>query len=143
MPFVQYLWLEVFVGKILFSHLRNINPIQARLFIFAPAARGHFVPPFENHVPLVLTAYFSVFLKACPKLNHMTHFGFHGNCLSVFKGPQKSFSKKALTKDTAQMALFLVFIESANTKIALCTYLRLTLNGNYVGWAEIRVQREN
>ena len=44
-------------------------------FFWARAA----MPPFENHVPLVLTAYCWVFLKACPKLDHMTHFGFHGN----------------------------------------------------------------
>ena len=37
------------------------------------------------------------------------------------------------TKDTAQMALFLVFNESATAEIALCTYLKLTLNGNFVG----------
>ena len=43
--------------------------------------------------------------------------------------------QKPLTKDTAQMALFLVFNESATVKIALCTYLRMTLNGNFVGWA--------
>ena len=55
-----------------------LNPIQTRLF-FAPVARGHIVPSFENHVPLVLTAYYKVFLKACQKLHHMTHFGFHGN----------------------------------------------------------------
>ena len=45
------------------------------------------------------------------------------------------FSKKPLTKDTAQIALFLVFHEGSNGKIDLCTYVRLTLNGNYVGWA--------
>ena len=39
------------------------------------------------------------------------------------------------TKDIAQMAIVLVVNESANTKIALCNNLRLTLNGNYVGWA--------
>ena len=33
------------------------------------------------------------------------------------------------------MALFLVINESATAKTALWTYLRLTLNGNYVGWA--------
>ena len=53
--------------------------------------------------------------------------------LSVFKVAQKSFLQKPITKDTAQMALFLVFNESANTKIAFCTYVKLTLNGNYVG----------
>ena len=64
------------------------NPIQARLFLgscgqggtLCPLRPGgHIVPPFENHVPLVLTAYCKVFLKACPMLDHMTHFGFHGN----------------------------------------------------------------
>ena len=39
--------------------------------------------------------------------------------LGVFKVAQKSFSRKTLTKDTAQMALFLVFNESATAKIAL------------------------
>ena len=52
--------------------------------------------------------------------------------LSWLKG---LFPTKPLTKDTEQIALFLVLNESANTEIALCTYLRLTLNGNYVGWA--------
>ena len=95
------------------------------------------MPPFENHVPLVLTAYCSVFLKACPKLDHMymTHFCFHGNHFRCFKVPQSLFSTKPLTKDTAKMALFLVFHESATAKIALCTYLKLTLHGNFVGWA--------
>ena len=53
--------------------------------------------------------------------------------LSVFKVAQKSFLQKPLTKDTAQMALFLVFNDIANTKIAFCTYLNLTFNGNYFG----------
>ena len=93
------------------------------------------MPPFENHVPLVLTAYYYVFLKACPKLYHMTHFGFHGNHFRYFKVAQVFFLQKPLTKDTAQIALSLAFNESENTKIALCTYLRMTLNGNFVGWA--------
>ena len=33
------------------------------------------------------------------------------------------------------MAIILVFNECANNKIAWYTYLRLTLNGNYVGTA--------
>ena len=37
----------------------------------------------------------------------------------------------------------LVFNESANTKIALCTYLNLTLIENRVGWAQMRVLRES
>ena len=33
--------------------------IQSRPgFFSAPVARGHVVPPLENHVPLVLTAYY-------------------------------------------------------------------------------------
>ena len=52
--------------------------------------------------------------------------------LGVFKVAQNYFSTKPLTKDTAQLALFLVFNESATAKIALCSYLRTTLNENYV-----------
>ena len=59
--------------------------------------------------------------------------------LGVFKVAQNFFLQKPLTKDTAQMSLFLVFNESATAKIALCTYLKPTLNGNFVGWAEIRL----
>ena len=33
------------------------------------------------------------------------------------------------------MALFLVFKDSATANIALCTYLKPTLNGKFVGWA--------
>ena len=67
----------------------------------------------------------------------MTHFGFHGtNVKCVFKVAQTSFVlQKPLTKDTAQIALFLVFHEGSNAKIDWCTYVRLTLNGNYVGCA--------
>ena len=43
------------------------------------------------------------------------------------------FLQKPQTKDTVQIAIVLVFNESANTKIALYTCLRLTLDGNYVG----------
>ena len=45
------------------------------------------------------------------------------------------FQQKPLTQDTAQMALFLVNNESATGKVALCTYQKLTLNGDFVGWA--------
>ena len=56
--------------------------------------------------------------------------------LGVFKVAQNSiFLQKPLTKDTAQTALFLVIYESATAKIALCSYLKPTLNGNFVGWA--------
>ena len=55
--------------------------------------------------------------------------------LGVFLGGSKLFFlQKPPTKDTAQMALFLVFNESATAKIALCTYLKPTVNGNFVGW---------
>ena len=96
--------------------------------------QGAHCAPFENHVSLVLTAYCKVFLKACPKLDHMTHFGFHGNCLGVFKVAQTLFSQKPLTKDTAEMALILAFNESVTAKIALCTYLKPTVNGDFVRW---------
>ena len=113
-----------------------LNPIQGRLFFELLRPGGHIVLPFENHVPLVLTAYCEVFLKACPKLDHMTHFGFHGNWFRCFLGGSKLFfPTKTLTKDTAQIVLFFVFHEGTNGKIDLCTYVRLTLNGNYVGWA--------
>ena len=39
---------------------------------------GHIVPPFENHVPLILTANYLVVLQASPKLDLMTHLGFQG-----------------------------------------------------------------
>ena len=55
--------------------------------------------------------------------------------LGVFQVAQIFFLQKPLTKDTAQMALFLVFNENATAKIALCTYLKPTINGNFVGWS--------
>ena len=55
--------------------------------------------------------------------------------LGVFKVAQSIFLQKPLTKDTAQIALFLVFHEGTNGKIDFCTYVRMTLKGNFVGWA--------
>ena len=52
---------------------------------------------------------------------------------------QRYFQQKPSTKDTLQLAILLVFNESVNTQIALYTYLRLTLNENYVGWAKVIV----
>ena len=82
-----------------FTHLTLPRP-----GFFYSEARGYIVPPFENHVPLVLTAYCKVFLKACPKIDHRTDFGFHGNRLGVLKVTQKSFLQKPPTENTAQMA---------------------------------------
>ena len=94
------------------------------------------MPLFENHVPLVLRPYNLVFLKVCPKLGHMTHFGFHGNRLKCCKVAQiYFFYKEAQTKGTVQMSIILGSNGSANTKIALYTYPKLTLNKNYVGSA--------
>ena len=63
--------------------------------------------PSENHAHLVLTAYCYVFLEACPKLDQMTNFGFHGKPFQVVLGCSKVFFlQKPLTKDTAQMTLF-------------------------------------
>ena len=78
------------------------------------------------------------FLKACPKLDHMTHAGLLDNCFKSLKVAQKYFLQKLQTKDAVQMARVLAFNESANTKIALCTHLRLNLNGNHV----VRIVRE-
>ena len=55
--------------------------------------------------------------------------------LGVFKVAQTLFSTKNSSQDTTQMALFLVFNESATVKIALCTYIKPILNGNVVGLA--------
>ena len=64
----------------------------------------------------------------------MTHFGFNGNHLKCFKVVQMYFVlQKPQTKDTVQMEVVLVINETANTKTALYTYLRLTLDGNYLG----------
>ena len=66
----------------------------------------------------------------------MTNFVSMATELGVFlRWFKSSFLQKPLTKDTAQITLLLVFNEGKNAKIDLCTYLRLTLNGNYVGWA--------
>ena len=55
--------------------------------------------------------------------------------LDVLRGLKTLFLQKPPTKDTAQMAIFLVFYESATAKVALCAYLKPTLNENVVGWA--------
>ena len=53
--------------------------------------------------------------------------------LSVLRWLKSLFIQKPQTKDTVQMALFLVFNENASAKLAFCTYLKPTLNGRYVG----------
>ena len=55
--------------------------------------------------------------------------------LGVFKVAHNFFLQKSLNKDTAQIALCLVFNEGETAKIALRTYLKPPLNGNFVGWA--------
>ena len=52
------------------------------------------MPPFENHVPLVLTACYLVFLKACPKRDHMIHFGSIATVLGVLRWLKTLFSTK-------------------------------------------------
>ena len=54
--------------------------------------------------------------------------------LGVLRWLKSFFLQKSLTKYTAQIALLLVFNEGTSAKIDLCTYLRLTLDGNDVGW---------
>ena len=122
------------------------NPILAMLFsLFCSCCQGaHCATSFENYVALVLAAYYQVFLKACRKLDHMTHLGFHGARFRCFSRWVKTlfFLQKPLTKDTVQMALFWIYNASAKAKIALCTYLKSTLSENFVGWAKIWVLRE-
>ena len=66
----------------------------------------------------------------------MTHLVSMATVLGVFQGRSiVFFPQKPLIKDTAQMALFVAFYESATAKIALCIYLRMTLKGNLVGLA--------
>ena len=63
--------------------------------------------------------------------------------LGVLRWLKTLFLQTPLTKDTAQMALFLVFNESANTKKALCTYLKLIINGNFVGLVFMTIFGQN
>ena len=72
----------------------------------------------------------------------MTHFGFHDNRLSVLRWLKGISSTSTSNQRYCTNGKVLVFKESANTKIALYTYLSLTLNENYVGWAKIRVLKE-
>ena len=72
-----------------------VNPFQARLF-WSSGGLGHNVAPFENHVSLVLIAYYYVFLNACPKLDHMTHLGVQENRFRCFRCSKVFFSKKIL-----------------------------------------------
>ena len=53
--------------------------------------------------------------------------------LSVLRWLKDFSLQKPDTKNTVQKAKVLVFNESAKTKIALYTYLRLTLDGNLCG----------
>ena len=68
-----------------------LNLIQTRCF-WSSCGQGE--GTLCPHVPLVLTACCYVFLKACPKLDHMTHFHFHGNRFKCFKVAQRYFSAK-------------------------------------------------
>ena len=74
------------------------------------------MPPFENHVPLAQTAHCLVFMKACQKLDHIIHFGFHGNrfkcIISVLRWLKCIFLQKHQTKGTVQVTVVLVFNES-------------------------------
>ena len=54
--------------------------------------------------------------------------------LGVFKVVE-GFSEKTSNQRHSTNGIILVFNESAIAKIALCTYLRMTLNGNFVGLA--------
>ena len=79
-------------------------------------------------------------LKAFPKVDHMTHFHFQGNHCNCFFSLRrlKYFSANPEAKDTVEMAMVTIFNGTTNTKIALYSYLCLTLEGNCVGWAYVR-----
>ena len=68
------------------------------------------------------------FLNACPKLDHMAQVGFHGDRFKCFKVSQKSFSTKGSNQIHCTNGNSLVINESGNTKKALFTYVRLTVN---------------
>ena len=82
------------------------------------------------------------FLKACPKLDHMAHFGFHINRFKCFKGGSNVFATKTSNQRHCTNGITFGILCNADTKIALCTYPKLTLNGNFVGCPKIRVLRE-
>ena len=92
------------------------------------------MPPFKNHVSVVLTLLFS-FSESLSRTGSHYALLFPWQPFEVFKVVPRYFSTKPKTKDTVQMAIMLAFNERANTKIAVNTYLRLTPNGIYVGWA--------
>ena len=83
------------------------------------AREGHTVPPFENHVPLLLTPNCFSFSESLSKLDHMTYFGFHGNGFKCLMWLKCIFLKKRQTNDNVQVAIVLVWNEIANIKIAL------------------------
>ena len=72
------------------SSLINLYPSHYWLFW---SSCGH-------HLTLVLTSYCSVFLKACPNLDHMTHFVVHGNHFQCFQVVQSSVFYKNLKPET-------------------------------------------
>ena len=111
-------------------------------FFLSSCGQGHVVPPSENHVPPITIPYCLVFLKACPKLDDMTYFSFHGTVSSVLRWLKGIFLQKLQTKETVQIALVLVFNESVNTKTPLYTYLRLNLNRNFEACAYVKVLRD-
>ena len=77
--------------------LSGFHHIQARLFARSCGQGGAHCAPSENHILLALTSCWLIFLKACPRLDHMTHFGFHGNQVKcVFKVAQTSLFYKNL-----------------------------------------------
>ena len=90
----------------------SINPIQARLF-WNSCGQGAHCAPFWKPCSSCTNSLLFSFLKACPKLDQMTQFGFHGYRFKCFYGGSKVFFlQKLQTKDTIQMAIVLAFNES-------------------------------
>ena len=122
---------------------RNDRPPSLTLsrpdFFWAPLARGtgHTLCPLSKTMFLLYkepTVKFFWKLVRSFVARHTFFFSI-GTVLSVLRWLKGHFLQKPQTKDTVQMAIVLVFNKSSNTKIGLYTYLRLTLNQNYVGWA--------
>ena len=102
----------------------TFNPTQARLFLELVAMGRHIVPPSENHVPLILTPYCLIFLKVCSMLDHLTHFGFHGNRFKCFKVALWYFFHKNLKLKTQyKLQRFCNLMEVQILKL-LCTPIK-------------------
>ena len=112
------------------------NPIQARLFLILWGQVAQCAPFWKPCSFCSNSLLLRFFWKLVQSLITWHTLVSMATMSSVFLRWLKAFFlQKPQTKDIVQMALFLVLNEGTNAKLDVCTYLRLTLNGNYVGWA--------